>query len=194
MTLSSLLGKYKVLVCLHHRNDIAASNSCQQCKYIQNIESSEGKNVLTVASSSYVLQNNRQYLIKGLVHCKDFNNICIARATAQGEVFFWGLFVYFLLYLVGVAGLEYVTRHLGLRVVRLAPQQISKIFEVIAVVDEARDELRFVFKNKHWGVGAAGRDATDKGGIEDQVNFPRLHQGAAVALLAPPADLSHQPR
>lgn len=105
-----------------------------------------------------------------------------------------GFFVYFLLYLVGVAGLEYVTRHLGLRVVRLAPQEISKICEVIAVVDEARDELRFVFKNKNRGVGAAGGDAADKRGIEDQVNFPRLHHGAAVALLAPPADLSHQPR
>lgn len=87
-----------------------------------------------------------------------------------------------------------MTGHLGFWVVRLAPQQISKIREVIAVVDEARDELRFVFKNKNRGVGAAGGDAADEGGIEDQLNFPRLHQGAAVAFLAPPADLSHQPR
>lgn len=97
-------------------------------------------------------------------------------------------------YLVGVAGLEDVTGHLGFRVVRLAPQQISKIREVIAVVDEARDELRVVFKNKNRGVGAAGRDAADEGRIQDQLDFPRLHQGAAVAFLAPPADLSHQPR
>lgn len=51
-------------------------------------------------------------------------------------------------YLVGVAGLEDVTGHLGLGVVGLAPQEIGKIAEVIAVVDEARDELRLVLKNK----------------------------------------------
>lgn len=87
-----------------------------------------------------------------------------------------------------------MTGHLGFWIVRLATQQISKIGEVIAVVDEARDELSFVLKNKNRGVGAAGGDAADDGGVEDQVNFPRLHQGAAVAFLAPPADLSHQPR
>lgn len=99
-----------------------------------------------------------------------------------------------LAYLVGVAGLEDVTGHLGLRVVRLAPQQIGKIRQVIAVVDEARDELGFVFKNENRGVGAAGGDAADEGRIEDQLNLPRLHQGPAVALLAPSADLGHQPR
>lgn len=87
-----------------------------------------------------------------------------------------------------------MTGHLGFWIVRLATQQISKIGEVIAVVDEARDELSFVLKNKNRGVGAAGGDAADDGGVEDQMNFPRLHQGAAVAFLAPPADLSHQPR
>lgn len=51
-------------------------------------------------------------------------------------------------YLVGVGGLKDVTGHLGLRVVRLAPQQIGKIGEVIAVVYEARDELRFVLEYK----------------------------------------------
>lgn len=49
-------------------------------------------------------------------------------------------------YLVGVAGLKDVTRHLGLRVVRLASQEIGKICEVIAVVDEPRDELHFVLE------------------------------------------------
>ena len=97
-------------------------------------------------------------------------------------------------YLVGVAGLEDMTGHLRFWVVGLAPQQISKIREVIAVVDEARDELRFVFKNKNRGVGAAGGDAADERGVEDQLNLPGLHQGPAVAFLAPPADLSHQPR
>lgn len=87
-----------------------------------------------------------------------------------------------------------MTGHLGFWVVRLATQQISKIGEVIAVVDEARDELSFVLKNKNRGVGAAGGDAADERGVEDQMNFPRLRQGAAVAFLAPPADLSHQPR
>lgn len=51
-------------------------------------------------------------------------------------------------YLVGVSGLEDVTGHLRLWVVRLAPQEIGKVGEVIAVVDEARDELCFVFKYK----------------------------------------------
>lgn len=49
-------------------------------------------------------------------------------------------------YLVGVARLKDMTGHLGLRVVRLAPQQIGKIGEIIAVVNEARDELCFVLK------------------------------------------------
>lgn len=97
-------------------------------------------------------------------------------------------------YLVGVAGLEDVTGHLGLGVVGLAPQEIGKIAEVIAVVDEARDELRLVLKNKDRGVVAAGGDASDERGDEDQLNFSRLHHGAAVAPLAPPADLGHQPR
>ncbi len=97
-------------------------------------------------------------------------------------------------YLVGVAGLKDVTGHFGLGVVRLAPQQIGKITEVIAVVDEARDELRLVLEYKDWGVIAAGGDAADEGGVEHQLNFSRLHHGAAVASLAPPADLSHQPR
>lgn len=99
-----------------------------------------------------------------------------------------------LAYLVGLAGLKDVTGHLGLRVVGLAPQEIGKIGEVIAVVDEARDELCFVLEYKDWGVGAAGGDASDEGGVEDQLNFSRLHHGAAVAPLTTPADLRHQPR
>lgn len=51
-----------------------------------------------------------------------------------------------LAYLVGLAGLKDVTGHLGLRVVGLAPQEIGKVGEVIAVVDEARDELCFVLE------------------------------------------------
>lgn len=97
-------------------------------------------------------------------------------------------------YLVGVAGLKDVTGHLGLRVVRLTPQEIGKIREVIAVVDEPRDELRFVLEYEDWGVVAAGGYAADEWGIKDQLNFSRLHRGAAVAPLTPPADLCHQPR
>lgn len=97
-------------------------------------------------------------------------------------------------YLVGVARLEDVTGHLGLRVVGLAPQQIGKVGEIIAVVDEARDELGFVLEDEHGGAGAARRDAPDHGGAEDQLHVPRRHRGAAVALLALPADLRHQPR
>lgn len=52
-------------------------------------------------------------------------------------------------YLVGVAGLKDVTGHLGLGVVGLAPQEIGKIGEVIAVVNEARDELCFVLENEN---------------------------------------------
>lgn len=97
-------------------------------------------------------------------------------------------------YLVGVAGLKDVTGHLGLRVVRLAPQEIGKIREVIAVVDKPRDELCFVLEYKDGRVVAVGGYAADERGVEDQLNFSRLHHGAAVALLTPPADLSHQPR
>lgn len=49
-------------------------------------------------------------------------------------------------YLVGVTGLKDVTGHLGLGIVRLAPEEIGKIGEVIAVVKEARDELCFVLE------------------------------------------------
>lgn len=52
-------------------------------------------------------------------------------------------------YLVGVAGLKDVTGHLGLGVVGLAPQEIGKIGEVIAVVNEARYELCFVLEYEH---------------------------------------------
>lgn len=97
-------------------------------------------------------------------------------------------------YLVGVAGLKDVTGHLGLRVVRLAPQEIGKICEVIAVVDKPRDELCFVLEYKNRRVIAVGGDATDEGGVEDQLNFSGLHHGAAVAFLTPPADLGYQPR
>lgn len=97
-------------------------------------------------------------------------------------------------YLVGVTGLKDVTGHLGLGVVGLAPQEIGKIGEVIAVVNEARYELCFVLEYEHWGVVAGGGDTSDEGGAEDQMNFPGLHHRAAVAFLAPPADLGHQPR
>lgn len=97
-------------------------------------------------------------------------------------------------YLVGVAGLKDVTGHLGLRVVGLAPQEIGKVCEVIAVVDKARDELRFVLEYENRRVIAVGGDAADEGGIEDQLNFSGLHHGAAVAPLTPPADLGHEPR
>lgn len=97
-------------------------------------------------------------------------------------------------YLVGVAGLEDVTGHLGFGVVGLAPQEIGKIGEVIAVVHEARDELRFVLEDENGRVVAGGGDASDERGAQDQLNFSRLHDGAAVAPLAPPADLGHQPR
>lgn len=86
-----------------------------------------------------------------------------------------------------------MTGHLGLGVVRLAPQQIGKIREVIAVVDEARDELRLVLEYEHGRVAAAGRHAADERRVDDQLHVSGLHAGAAVALLAPPADLRHQP-
>lgn len=86
-----------------------------------------------------------------------------------------------------------MTGHLGLGVVRLAPQQIGKIREVIAVVDEARDELRFVLEYEHGRVAAAGRHAADERRVDNQMHLSGLHPGAAVALLAPPADLRHQP-
>lgn len=97
-------------------------------------------------------------------------------------------------YLVGVEGLEDVTGHLGLRVVRLAAQQVRKVGEVIAVVYEARDELRLVFEDENGRAVAAGRDAADERRVEQQLNFSGLHDGAEAALLAPPADLGHQPR
>lgn len=96
-------------------------------------------------------------------------------------------------YLFGLAGFEDVTGHLGLGVVRLAPQQIGEIREVVAVVDETRDELRFVLEYEHGRVAAAGRHAADERRVDDQLHLSGLHSGAAVALLAPPADLRHQP-
>lgn len=98
------------------------------------------------------------------------------------------------IYLVGVARLKDVTGHLGLGVVGLAPQEIGKIGEIIAVVNETRDELCFVLEYEHGGVVAARGNASDEGGVEDQLNFSRLHHGAAVAFLTLPADLCHQPR
>lgn len=97
-------------------------------------------------------------------------------------------------YLVGVAGLEDVTGHVGLRVVRLSPQQIREVRQVVAVVDEARDELRFVLEDENRRVVAAGGDAAHEGAVEQQLDLPGLHHGAAAALLAPAADLGHQPR
>lgn len=97
-------------------------------------------------------------------------------------------------YLVGVAGLKDVTGHLRLRVVRLPPEQVGKVGEVIAVVDEARDELRFVLEYEHRAVVAAGGDTADEGGVEHQLDVSRLHRGAAVGSLASPPDLGHQPR
>lgn len=97
-------------------------------------------------------------------------------------------------YLFGVAGPKDVTGHLGLGIVRLCPQEIGEIREVVAVVDEARDELHFVFEYKDGRVVAVGGDTADEGGVEDQLDVSGLHQGAAVASLAPPADLRHQPR
>ena len=49
-------------------------------------------------------------------------------------------------YLVGVTSLEDVTRHLGFGVVLLPPDKVSKVSEIIAVVNESRNELCFVFK------------------------------------------------
>lgn len=97
-------------------------------------------------------------------------------------------------YLAGLAGLEHVTGHLRLGVVGLAPQQVGEVGEVVAVVDEARDELRSVLEYEDRRVVAARGDTSDDGAAEDQLNFSRLRHGAAVALLALPADLRHQPR
>lgn len=96
--------------------------------------------------------------------------------------------------LVGVAGLEDVTGHLGLRVARLASQQIGKTSEVIAVVDEAGDQLSLVLEDEDRRVEAVGGDAADEGRVEQQLNFSGLHDGPTVSPLAPPADLGHQPR
>jgi len=97
-------------------------------------------------------------------------------------------------YLVGVAGPEDVTGHLGLGVVGLAPREVGEVGEVVAVVYEARDELRLVLEYEHRGAAAVGRDAAHEGRVEHQLDLPRLPRGAAVAPLAPPADLRHQPR
>lgn len=163
-------GKFKIpAFCLHHK--------LQTCPRLgvnmQKSESSKDKNYFFSLPHPAVLRHER-----------------MSELGFVGLVFPPGRPAY----LVGVAGLEHVTGHLGLRVVRLAPQQIREIRQVVAVVDEARDELSFVLKNKNRGVGAAGGDAADEGGVEDQLDLPRLHQGPAVALLAPPADLGHQPR
>lgn len=87
-----------------------------------------------------------------------------------------------------------MTRHLGLGVVRLGPQQVGKVGEVVAVVDESRDELRLVLEDEHGRVAAAGRHAAQERRVDEQLHVARLHPGAAVALLAPPSDLGHQPR
>lgn len=97
-------------------------------------------------------------------------------------------------YQVGLCGPEDMAGHLGLGVVRLALEQIGEVGEVVAVVDEAGDELRLVLKDEHRGVAAAGRDAADEGRVEDQLHLPGLHHGAAVPSLPAPPDLRHQPR
>lgn len=97
-------------------------------------------------------------------------------------------------YLVGLAGLEDVTGHLGLWVVRLSPEQVGEVAEVIAVVNEPRDELRLVLEYEDGAVAAAGGDTPDERGVEHQLDFSRLHRRAAVAPLTSPADLGHQPR
>ena len=86
-----------------------------------------------------------------------------------------------------------MTGHLGLGVVLLAPDKISKVSEIIAVVDEPRNELCFVFKYEDRRVGVIGRDASDERGYEHQLDLPGL-DGTRVVLLALPPDLGHQPR
>jgi len=99
-------------------------------------------------------------------------------------------------YLVGVTRLEDVTGHLGIGVVRCPPDEISKVREIIAVVDEPRDELGFVLEDEHRrAIGVVGRDASDERRYEHQLDLPgRLDGTRGVAPLALPADLGHQPR
>lgn len=87
-----------------------------------------------------------------------------------------------------------MTGHLRLRVVRLSFHEISKVGQIIAVVDEPGDELRLVLEDKDGGVVAVGRDAAHERRVEDQLDLPGKYRGAAVSLLTLPADLGHQPR
>lgn len=80
--------------------------------------------------------------------------------------------------------------HLALRVVRLTADEVGEVGEVMAVVDEARDALRFVLKYKDGRAAAVGGHAADYRGAERQLDHPSLHR----AGLALPADVGHQPR
>lgn len=95
--------------------------------------------------------------------------------------------------------------HLRLGVVRLRLDQVGKVGEVVAVVDEARDVLRLVLEDEHPGVGLHSPgasapdtrrgDAAQKGRAKHQEHLAGRGRPAAarLRLLAAPADLGHEP-
>lgn len=107
--------------------------------------------------------------------------------------------------LVGVGGPEDVAGHGGVGVVGLRLDQVGEVGEVVAVVDEAGDVLRFVLEDEdggHRAGGAAGASgsgghAAQSGRAQQQQHLAGRHpaaQGAAGLLPLPAAaDLSHQP-
>lgn len=110
--------------------------------------------------------------------------------------------------LVRVGGSENVAGHLRLGVVRLRLDQVGKVGEVVAVVDEARDVLRLVLEDEHPGVGLHSPgasapanpgtrrgDAAQEGRAEHQEHLAGRGRPAAarLRLLAAPADLGHEP-
>lgn len=113
--------------------------------------------------------------------------------------------------LAGVTRLEDVTGHLGLGVVRRAPDQVGEVGQVVAVVDEPGDEVRLVLEDEDGRVGVVGRHAADERRQEHQLDLPGLDgtpstsststsstststSWSSTSTLAPPADLGHQPR
>lgn len=80
--------------------------------------------------------------------------------------------------------------HFALRVVRLTADEVGEVGEIMAVVDEARDALRFVLEYKDRRAAAVSRHAADYRGTEGELDHPGLNRTG----LALPADVGHQPR
>ncbi|VCW91090.1 unnamed protein product, partial [Gulo gulo] len=110
--------------------------------------------------------------------------------------------------LIGVCGAENVAGHLGLGVVGLRLDQVGKVGEIVAVVNEARDVLCLVLEDEHRRVGLRRRgadaprgpdtgcgDTAQEGRAEHQEHLAggRRPAAARLRLLAAPADLSHEP-